>query len=80
MVLCHVFVVRRKRISLEAEWADPDPGADVHIATLVKKNLIAEYRSMRTYANGLRTALHGGLQVTGSYVRMGVSGFSFKGV
>jgi hypothetical protein len=32
------------------------------------------------YAYGFKTALHGCLQVTGSYCRRGVSGFSFKGV
>ena len=32
------------------------------------------------YANGLSTARHGALHVTGSYCNKGVSGFSFKGV
>lgn len=33
-----------------------------------------------SYANGLSTARHGSLHVTGSYRSNGVSGFSFKGV
>jgi hypothetical protein len=36
--------------------------------------------SKRTYAKGFSTARQGCLQVTGSYCRYGVSGFSFKGV
>ena len=35
---------------------------------------------MEVYANGLSTARHGALHVTGSYCNKGVSGFSFKGV
>lgn len=33
-----------------------------------------------SYQNGLSTARHGALQVTGSYCRGSESGFSFKGV
>lgn len=83
-MLGDVFVVRREGVSLKAKWADPYPCSGINSAVKVRsgqvRSKVASEMRNRTYAKGFNTARHGCLQVTGSYCRNGVSGFSFKGV
>ena len=52
------------------------------MSTVLFESASAHFRQKKevAHAKGLRTALQGCLQVTGSYWRRGVSGFSFNGV
>jgi hypothetical protein len=79
LLLGDVFVMRRERVSLEAKWADPYSCSGINVAVEVRPKGVLEIRK-RTYAKGFSTARQGCLQVTGSYCRYGISGFSFKGV
>lgn len=82
--------MRRQRVALETEGAYPDTSTNIDVATYPGQSSLlqqcgTEYpwvpgRKSLAYANGLRTALHGCLQVTGSYCSRGESGFSFNGV
>lgn len=75
-----VLVVGWKRVPGQAERANPEAGSNIHLAIRKSVNIGIFKGSLNAYQKGFNTDLHGCLQITGSNCKIGVSGFSFRGV
>jgi len=79
-ILGDVPVVGGEGVPRETEWANPQAGAHINLASNAVSGLSDARESGSAHQNGLRTERQGCLQVTGSNDRIGLSGFSLSGV
>lgn len=77
-----ILVMRGECVALQAEWTYPEFATYIDLTGNLQDVLESATRPpvAITHQYGLRTARHGGLQVTGSYNTGGRSSLCFKGV